>query len=567
MNKKPFIIIVSSLVAFALVAALVTYGMIQTTINKKIEANQSGEIILSSGEETEEKENLKHSLGINVNGTFNENPITWVEQAYKEGNTEIKYYKITGLVNKEIEKSINEKLKDAAFKLFDPKKINTVSFNSYQNIYSSFSNVISVRTSINTSNIDGRTNYKYETIDVNLNLVTGEEIKFKELFVDENSMVQLMASEFYEDEAWSKQWEKETDYWDGGYEFNQDLWDAPVLDIDEDEVVRKVNRLRKADTNSFVFSTQYVSAEMELSSGDTEYIYLRFNNMPTAIAIYDRYLTDKKIYEDESLGRKNIINLSHLNMDPSVVYSAYENDKTTNYFADIQVYSDMYDESYENEEKAKEHIINIAKKEVVELERKAQSEPDKFFVYTKVYRIYDSPGEMFSVSENYSEYFTDISSKEKLYQEVVDAYTFEDFEMYGIGNIYIDLESEENAYISGERNFVDRNYSFKTMIEIKSVEDLFFDGVDYKTTLRDEFNKIWLQKTGDYLAGEELEKEFQATEFEHTTRWIGTGTGNTNVLEVYNETLGYYKSPYNDDYRNSDIYIPLTVFNPEDLTI
>lgn len=492
MKNNQIKIIVISLVVFAIVAITFTYAMIQTTIDKKLEAIQSGEMIISSGEEIEVS---KPILGIDVNGTFNENSITWIEQAYQEGNTKIEYYKISGLVDKELENKINAKLKEAAFEKFDATKVDKIRFNSNQNIYASFSNVISVRTNITTSSVSGQVDYKYETKDLNIELVNGEEIDFRDLFVDENAMAQIMAAAFHEDEAWKKQWEKETDIWDGGYGFDEELWNAPILDIDEDEIIKKVNNYKKLGCDHFVFTPQYVSAEMKLSSGDTEYVYLQFGTTPSAIAIYNRYLTDKKIYEDESLGRKNIINLSHLNVDTSVVYTAYENDRTTNYFADIQVYSDMYDEEYENEEKAKEYIINLAKKEVVELERKAQAEPDKYFVYTKVYRIYDSPGEMFSISENFSEYFTDISNKEKLYQEVVNAYTYEDFEMYGIGNIYIDLENEENAYISGERSFVDRNYSFKTMKEIKTLEDLFVDGFDYKPALKDAFyNKVWIHK-------------------------------------------------------------------------
>ncbi len=492
MNKKHLIIIVISLVVFAIVSGLITYGMIQNTIDKKINESQSGEILISSGEKEEVYESY---LGIDVNGTFDENSITWIEQAYQEGDTEIKYYKISGLINKEVEKSVNDKLKDAAFSSFNANKINDIRYTAYQNIHSSFSNVISVRTSITTSKLSGQADYKYETKDINLELISGEEISFSDLFVDENSMAQIMAAEFYEDEAWSKQWEKETDMWDGGYEFNEELWNAPILNIDEDEIVKRVNRYKKLGCDHFIFTPQYVSAEMKSESGDTQYVYLQFGKAPSTIAIYNKYLTDKKIYEDESLGRKNVINLSHLNMDPIVVYSAYKNDKTTNYFADIQVYSDMYNESYENEERAKEYIVNLAKKEVVELERKAQAEPDKYFVCTKVYRIYDSPGEVFAISENFSEYFTDISNKEKLYKEVVNAYTYEDFEMYGIGNIYIDLEKEENAYISGERNFVDKNYSFKTMKEIKTIDDLFVEGFDYKPALKDAFyDKVWIHK-------------------------------------------------------------------------
>ncbi|MBR3887840.1 MAG: hypothetical protein IKJ32_01945 [Clostridia bacterium] len=74
-------------------------------------------------------------------------------------------------------------------------------------------------------------------------------------------------------------------------------------------------------------------------------------------------------------------------------------------------------------------------------------------------------------------------------------------------------------------------------------------------------------KDGDLLDEEELEQEFQATEFEYTTRWVGAEEGTVIVIEVYNETIGYYKSPYNDNYRNSDAYIPITVFDPENLNV
>ena len=564
MNKKHFIIIVTSLVLFAVISGLVTYGMIHSTINKKIEAIQSGDMSISSGEE--ENEVVKPSLGIDVNGTFDENSIEWIEQAYQEGQTEIKYYKISGLVNKEVENKINNKLKEAAFKKFDPNKIEQIRLEVYQSINASFANVISVRTSISTSNIDGRSNYKYENINVNVELVNGEKIRFKDLFVDENAMFQLMYAEFYEDEAWKKQWEKETDPFDGGYTFNEELWDAPILNIDEDAIIKKINRYKKADIDSFVFSTKYVSADILLDSGDTEYLYLQFDKIPAAIALYDRYLTDDRIYENELLGRKNIINLSHLFVEPNACYLAYENDKTTNFFADVQVYSDMYDVDYEIEEKAKEYIVKIAQKELVEFERMAQSEPDKYFVFCRMLRLYDAPGNAFSVSTNVSDYYTDISKKDDLYKVIADAYTDVDFETYGAGNIYINLEKEENSYISGERYWEDTYYSLKTFTPIKTVEDLFFEGYDYETILKNEFGKLWLLKTGELIAGEELDEQYSLTDFEYATKWI-SGNGESGVIEIYNKTLGFYQSEYNDNFRSTEIYLPLTIFNQEDLTI
>ena len=67
------------------------------------------------------------------------------------------------------------------------------------------------------------------------------------------------------------------------------------------------------------------------------------------------------------------------------------------------------------------------------------------------------------------------------------------------------------------------------------------------------------KKDGDLLDEEELEQEFQATEFKYGTKNIDGKK--VNVIEVYNKTLGYYSS------YSTDTYIPLTAFNPEALNV
>ena len=565
MKNKTFRTVIISLIIFTLVAVGVTYSMIRFTIKNKTEqliVSGDSEVIEKIPEEDEPK---YINLGIDPNGTFNQNSINWIEQAYQENEISIEYYKISGLKDKNIENKINEKLKAAAFKYFDSEKVDTIKINAYQSINANFGNVICVYNSVSMNTIGNSSNYTYESGYINLDLVTGNEIEFKDIFVDENAMLQCMTTELYENEAWNKQWEKETDLWDGGYEYNEELWNAPVLDVDEDAVIQKLYEWKNAKIEDFYFSSSYACAEAYNKSGDSMWMYIVYKNMPSAIAIYSRFLTDESIYEDDSVGLKNIINMSSETHWLYADYKEYKNDKNSNLFANTRINFEWYEIDYEKISKIEEMVINIAKQEMIEIERQAMAEPDKYHALSSSYSISKGAREYFYINKNKSYYYTDINLKNEMYDKIKESYVYFGGEEYGVYDLYIDLEyTEENKFISGDRNFEESLYSMKTFEKLENVEDFFMDGVDYKTLMKNELNKLWYGTYGVYLDEERLEEEYNNTEFEYDTDW-SYRNGTRSCFEVYNKWLGF--KPYSDDYRETGYKIYFDVFNPDDLTI
>ena len=565
MNNKTFKTIAISLIVFTLVAVGVTYGMIRFTIENKTKqliASGDTEVIEKIPEEDDEQ---YINLGIDPNGTYNENSIEWIEQAYQENETKIKYYKISGLKDKTVENKINERLKNSVFKYFDQSKVDTVKINAYQSINASFGNVICVFSSVSIGTVGSYSNYTYESEYINLNLVTGEDIEFKDLFVDENAMLQMIAAELHENEAWSKQWDKETDMWDGGYEYDEDLWNAPILDVNEDNIFQKLNLWKKAKDIEFSFSSNYINATATYGSGEKLWTYISYKSLPSAIGIYNKYLTEKSIYENDSIGLKNIINMS--SQDPWLYteYKEYKNDKESNLFATARVANNTEEIDYEISQEIEELVVNMAKNQMIEIDRKAMAEPDKYHAFTLYYYTYKAvTGEAFYIHEDKRYYFTDIENKDEMYNKILDSYVYSGGEDYGVYDLYIDLEyTEENKFISGDTSYDTHLYSLKTFEKLENVEDFFMDGVDYKTLMKNEFNKLWYRTYGEYLDEEQLEEEYNNTEFEYDTDWVNRQ--NKNCFEVYNKWLGF--KSYSDDYRETGYKIYFDAFNPEDLTI
>ena len=75
-------------------------------------------------------------------------------------------------------------------------------------------------------------------------------------------------------------------------------------------------------------------------------MYISYKSLPSAIGIYNKYLTEKSIYEDDSIGLKNIINMSPQESWLFADYKEYKNDKESNLFATVRVSNIMEEINY-----------------------------------------------------------------------------------------------------------------------------------------------------------------------------------------------------------------------------
>lgn len=201
------------------------------------------------------------------------------------------YVQIYGLLDKNIEKNINKRLKDTAKKLKEGNK------KTYSNITANFSNVLSV-------DINNEDN-KRETI--NIDLASGKDIPIEDVFVSSAPLNSFIMEGVFESLAWSKL--------NADYEKFDGMLDLDKVDTSnyEDIALQIVNSFKaKKENISYIISNSGVriygltASNVNFSDFDGG-IYINFIDHKEDIAIYKRYLTNKSIYESDNISEKGIV--------------------------------------------------------------------------------------------------------------------------------------------------------------------------------------------------------------------------------------------------------------------
>lgn len=161
-------------------------NIVSETINKDSEnVISDDELGLQSLKETYKKNDLKIRNVKFTDGKKNS------EGAYQlEGN----YIEIDGLKDKEIQQKINENIKNKITTWYTQEDLKgTVQIDIDTNCTANFANVLSIEAYKNSSN---NTNVDY--IGINIDLSTGNEIKFKELFTQNAGIKNILSKSVYD---------------------------------------------------------------------------------------------------------------------------------------------------------------------------------------------------------------------------------------------------------------------------------------------------------------------------------------------------------------------------------
>ena len=331
--------------------------------------------------------------------TYDENSITFKYYDSKDNlkedrNWDAEYIQINGLLDKSIENSINDRLKSTAKNMKDgSKKI-------YSGVTANFGNIISVCI----------TNYEGKKERLNIDLTTGKDISIDDVFVSSAPINTMIMEGVYKTLAWTELYSRKEEDW-----FDSVDMDKINTSEYEDIALKVVNNFKKQKENlQFNISCSGITIDgitdpkiFKKYDNDETSITINFINYKEEIAIFKRFLTDKSIYENDSIGRKNVIVFTEAkNIDyfDTLKYGKIQD----NIFMDEELLS-YYDKEKVNEKaikSIKEYMVNIEKEDEKLLVSQTNNNEGVFYIKEIILYYYDN---LFHVDIRYSKATCDIS--------------------------------------------------------------------------------------------------------------------------------------------------------------
>lgn len=322
-NKKFIIKFIVFIFIMLLITGVAVYYTVKFAVKKDNENTENKKQETYSEEKKKSAEDSKYAIN-SYSETYNTNGITFtkyydrngkVSTEYKEYNFEteesiVEFIQIDGLKDKDIQKKINDKLKDTAYSA----RKNNSNVSSWEN--SSFSNVLSITYSTNKSNDKDFENKK---IGLNIDLTTGKEIPFEKVFISSAPINSYIAEGLYKSLSWNQLDQINRNAQDD-YEETYDMKEYDAKDF-EDNVLKVIKIYEKNKDNlQYSISEDSVTIYNIIPEDiiNTEYyrdIEIKFLEKINDIAIYKRYITDKSIFEDDSLAKEAVILTKILNDD------------------------------------------------------------------------------------------------------------------------------------------------------------------------------------------------------------------------------------------------------------
>ena len=368
------------LIIIAFIASCVTMYFIKQNDANKEEKVVIQENKIQTNQVVEPKSTSETEETINLNDTFDLNDLRISLLKEKYLGVEIEYFKIDGLKDQNIQKEINYTLKndikDFVEKAKDEDKIAQENFYIYAYINSSFANTLSltyyVSSYILQTNEDGSVKKQEELLNEyipeNFDLTTGEKITVNDLFTQDFKAQNFINHDFY------------TQLVSSNVEIgaiSEEDWNLHIQNYNdlEDTMLEFVTLFNNKKDMKFSFNEQKVTF---LDYGVNVY----YEDYLDYITIYNKYSIEESIFD----GRYEYLNdLPVLTKRYYADYSVME--QAENYYIDISLF-DVYieDSEYRNEtifEDSKKYVDNV----VEEIKEKARKNPSKFYVFNYAYNL------------------------------------------------------------------------------------------------------------------------------------------------------------------------------------
>ena len=258
-----------------------------------------------------------NASGITKNFYYDTNSLKWEKKKYEDNKSLIFYMQMSGLLNKDIEASVNKKLKDAAFKFNQDlqtqySKSNESQFLSFlvndnnqvissQAVSASFGNVISV------------VNYSYAYGDLtfcNIDLNSGKDLKFEDMFTSNTDIKQLLSSVFIKklgDNKTIEYYNKDSYYDDEqGKMVEIEYGDAFFKEVDVRTLERAIKRFFATDKIEFGFTDNNLIFRFPLTTEKPTNFYINYSEHLDNIAIFSRFNSKNSLFENDKYSVKRV---------------------------------------------------------------------------------------------------------------------------------------------------------------------------------------------------------------------------------------------------------------------
>lgn len=204
---------------------------------------------------------------------------------YNQDKLSVEYYTIDGLKDKELEKKINDKIRDFAFSLIPTEEADSKNVSCY--ICGNFSNILSLSFSpywYIKNDKDYDYHYGYSQ-GLNIDLTTGNTISLKDCFIDNANINVIVSNAIYKGLAWDEKymwgvWNEETEEYEPV--------DRSSLEEDAFAAMHEINK------GNYSFLIHDNTITIQTSNG---YGYIDYEEIPEQIAIFNRFATKESIFD------------------------------------------------------------------------------------------------------------------------------------------------------------------------------------------------------------------------------------------------------------------------------
>lgn len=360
-KSKIIFVTIFSIICLITTALLVMY--------QSIEIEEKDENII---EEVAIESVQKDVSGIDLKGKYDENDLKIVEKSVTQEKIEIRYFEISGLKDKTIQDKINKEIEIMALNCYKEKikDLNEViNVHVSMNESANFANTISFELSY-VAKVDDDGDGFYQGIKgINYDLNTGEEIELKEVFTSDIPIEDVLRKSTYYDLLSNRTEDN----------LSGELIVTNYGDI-EDDIAEIINFYKKGKITNFSYTPRYVNMFYD----DNQVISIDMKEFSEYIAIYNRYLNEESLFENDDIGIDNIYTLAK-RYQGVYYYQNYQNED--NYYIDISI--DF--QSTEEDEFAKQiaqNKIDEIEKEIENVKQKVSENPNNFYILNYYIKIY-----------------------------------------------------------------------------------------------------------------------------------------------------------------------------------
>ena len=310
--KKFYIIFIVVLLLITIIATYITIKYIDNSSNQNNEnKEEKTEIPTEETKEIVKKKAEDEKYGLKkYSETYSENDLILNEYIDIGGNVKlrkdipdviikennIEFIQIDGLKDKQVQSAVNDLLRKKAYSFGNNKRVNT-------EVTANFSNVLSATIAC----LDGSgaiQNVEY----LNIDLSTGDEIPFEDIFVSSASINSILSEGMYKTLAWeTKVKNTNEENWEDDFDISKE----DTSDFEDKSLLLAKNYKKKKGSVKYAlyFDKIYVYGLLNgiVDKDQEKCIKIDFVDHLENIAIYKRYLTKESLFENSNIGLKDII--------------------------------------------------------------------------------------------------------------------------------------------------------------------------------------------------------------------------------------------------------------------